>query len=634
MKQLDRRENTAVQVILDGVAIAFSAGAAYAIYAGTLDSARLSKRFVLAVAVLVTVRIAVNWTQGVYKCFWRFISLSDVIVIARSLLAGTLLLFVAQLFFAAGPLNVLSSRFPPAVFVLEFFLSLSATLSLRAGQKLLHERSERSVRGSAKEPRRIALYGAGRAGMLLYKELKGNPDFEIIGFLDDDPDKNDSVIIGLRVLGNRQDLPELVRAHRIQEIVISVASGDPRSLGEIMSACKKLSLPVKIIPSLEEIVDDRSRIAQVRDVQIEDILGRERANIERVGSNVRSAYQGRRILVTGAGGSIGSELVRQLLQLQPECVALLDKDENGVYELEQEVLLRFPNLPVEPIVADVRSPNRLSAILEEFRPQWVFHAAAHKHVPLMEKYPCEAVLNNVAGTLAVLDACRMFGVERFVFISSDKAVNPTSVMGATKRVGELLTQLFAQARKPIAASVRFGNVAGSRGSVIPVFRKQIASGGPLTLTHPDMVRYFMTIPEAVQLVLCAGTLGSGGEVFVLDMGNPRSVLELARTMILLSGLQPEKDIPILVTGLRPGEKLYEELTTKEEKLTSTSIERISRVEADRTGSALDLDSVERLIFAAQQNDRKKVSTLLRQICDGYQPLGETVGGPAESVSWK
>jgi FlaA1/EpsC-like NDP-sugar epimerase len=634
MSQLDRSESTAMQVLLDGMAIAISFVAALTIYGGEANPGWFSPRLLFAISILLGIRIATNLTLGVYRCFWKFISLSDVIVVSRSVLTGTLILFLGQWLIAFDIIHAPSIRFPSAILVLEFFLSLSASLFLRAGYKLLYERAERPTRGSAKEPRRIALYGAGRAGMLLYKELKGNPDFEVVGFLDDDPDKRDTVIIGLRVLGNRQHLGEIVQEHRIQEIVISVASGDPRSLAEILSVCKKLSLPVKIIPSLEEIVDDHARIAQLREVQVEDLLGRERTSIACVDQNIRSAYERRRILVTGAGGSIGSELVRQLLCLRPERVALVDKDENAIYELEQEVLLRFPNLTIVPIVADVRNHNRLNAVFGDFRPDWVFHAAAHKHVPLMERHPCEAVLNNVAGTLAVLEACRAFAVERFVFISSDKAVNPTSVMGATKRIGELLTRAYAQDGKPIAASVRFGNVAGSRGSVIPVFKKQIANGGPLTITHPEMVRYFMTIPEAVQLVLCAGTLGAEGEVFVLDMGNPRSVLEMAKNMILLSGMQPERDIPILVTGMRPGEKLYEELTTREERLVSTTVERVSRVEADPSNLSFALNSVERLIFAAERNDREQVSSLLVQLCAGYHPLGEPRGGIPESLIWK
>jgi FlaA1/EpsC-like NDP-sugar epimerase len=329
------------------------------------------------------------------------------------------------------------------------------------------------------------------------------------------------------------------------------------------------------------------------------------------------AYRGKRVLVTGAGGSIGSELVRQLSVLSPSTIAILDKDENSVYELEQELRLRKPSVVVEPLIADVRNSGRLRAILEDLRPQVIFHAAAHKHVPLMELHPCEAVMNNVGGTRNVLSLAAEFRAEQFVFISSDKAVNPANVMGATKRIGELLVQASLGPSSVRFACVRFGNVLGSRGSVVPLFQKQIAAGGPVTVTHPDVARYFMTIQEAVQLILCAGTLARRGGTYVLDRGNPRNILDLAREMILLSGLEPEKDVETIITGLRPGEKLTEELTAQSEKLLPTLFEKLSLIEARPFDETSLLYNIDRLLHTAGNNDRFQVFQILRNMDFGF-----------------
>lgn len=345
-------------------------------------------------------------------------------------------------------------------------------------------------------------------------------------------------------------------------------------------------------------------------VRIDDLLGRGKVEVNEFEEEVREAYAGKRILVTGAGGSIGSELVRQLLLFDPDSVALLDKDENSVYELEQELHFRRPGACIEPLVADIRDRGRLDAIFERIRPQILFHAAAYKHVPLMEKNPCEAVLNNVYGTQTLLETCRAHGVELITFISTDKAVRPTSVMGATKRLGELLVQASAKDSPMISACVRFGNVMGSRGSVIPLFQKQIANGGPITVTHPDVLRFFMTIPEAVRLVLCAASLGRHGDVYVLDMGDPRSILDLAREMIRLSGLEPEKDIEISITGLRPGEKLVEELVMPTEDVSPTRFKKLIRVGSQPIDCKAMLEGVGRLVKAAKENDPQGIYDIL------------------------
>jgi FlaA1/EpsC-like NDP-sugar epimerase len=343
---------------------------------------------------------------------------------------------------------------------------------------------------------------------------------------------------------------------------------------------------------------------------VEEVLGRESVEVLEFEHLAGASYFGKRVLVTGAGGSIGSELVRQLIRLKPASIAILDKDENSIFELEQELLHKKITVLIEPLIADVRDLGRLQSIFSTCRPQIVFHAAAHKHVPLMELHPCEAVLNNVGGTKNVLDLSAEIGVERFVFISSDKAVNPANVMGATKRIGELLVQASLNSGPSRFACVRFGNVLGSRGSVIPLFKKQIAQGGPVTVTHPDMVRYFMTIQEAVQLILCAGTLANGGETFVLDMGSPRNILELAREMILLSGLEPGRDIETVFTGLRPGEKLSEELVTPSEKLLQTRFDKLSLIEPQPCDAVVLMRDISRLVQSAKDNDREELYEIL------------------------
>jgi FlaA1/EpsC-like NDP-sugar epimerase len=370
----------------------------------------------------------------------------------------------------------------------------------------------------------------------------------------------------------------------------------------------------------------KKQSASLRNPGVDDILGRERVEVTDFAEIAGEAYAGKRVLVTGGGGSIGSELVRQLVRLKAAKVAFLDKDENVIYELEQELsLMKFGSL-IEPIVADVRDSNRLRAILREFRPQVVFHAAAHKHVPLMEMHPCEAVLNNVGGTRNVLDACVDLGVSRFVFISSDKAVNPASVMGATKRLGEMLVQSAARENGTSAACVRFGNVLGTRGSVAPLFSRQIASGGPVTVTHPEMVRYFMTVEEAVQLILCAGTLAQRGEIFVLDMGSPRKILDLAREMIWLSGFEPEKEIETRIAGMRPGEKLFEELAADNETLLPTEFEKILQIAPQSSAEGSLARNVAKLLRIARNNKPQQVFDFLSEMGLGFRsPASSTQG---------
>ncbi len=361
-----------------------------------------------------------------------------------------------------------------------------------------------------------------------------------------------------------------------------------------------------------------AKATRFRETRMEEILGRESIEVPNFENISAPSYQGKRVLITGAGGSIGSELARQLLRLQPERIAILDKDENSIYELEQELRQRKPAAFVEPVVADVRDFARVRAIFCDFRPEIVFHAAAHKHVPLMELQPCEAVINNIGGTRNVLDAVAEFGVERFVFISSDKAVNPANVMGATKRIGELLVQASAKTNATRAACVRFGNVIGSRGSVVPLFQQQITNGGPVTVTHSDIVRYFMTVQEAVQLILCAGTLADAGEIFVLEMGSPRNILELAREMIRLSGLEPDKDIEIQITGLRPGEKLQEELISSEEQRQPTRFEQISVIVPEAGDLRERMADIARLMRLAHEHDSAEVSKCLAEMQLGVQ----------------
>jgi len=606
------------QLIIDAAIFTFSFAAAYLIRFEGLPAWPSAKQFLLWLPYLLAARLWISWELGIYRFIWRYVSLSDAIAIGRSLSVVTTLLLGLRLFYPGWAIFSRWIRLPLSVIALEFLLSLMGSLGARALRRILYERGQKAPLAPDQRRKRVILYGAGRAGLLLLKELNNHAEVEVVGFVDDDPKKVGTIISGAKVLGSGKALGDIVRRSQIDEVVISIATADRRALAQIVAQCEGIPIAAKIIPSLHEIVEGRVSISQIREVRIEDLLGRDSVEVTEFDEQVRHVYTGKRILVTGAGGSIGSELVRQLLLLDPDSVAILDKDENSIYELEQELAFRFPDACIESQIADIRHRERLLALFAELKPQVVFHAAAHKHVPLMEKQPCEAVLNNVYGTKTLLDACREMGVERFVFISTDKAVNPTSVMGATKRVGEMLVQALANGGSLASACVRFGNVMGSRGSVIPLFRKQIAEGGPITVTHREVVRFFMTIPEAVQLVLCTGTLGEQGEVFILDMGNPRKILDLAHEMALLSGLEPGKDIEIAITGMRPGEKLVEELVAPDENVCPTRFEKVSMITPRPLDGNAFSENVAKLLETAQENDREGVYRVLSGMGLGFR----------------
>jgi FlaA1/EpsC-like NDP-sugar epimerase len=605
------------QVVIDTFIFAASFVSAWLIrFEGWPDGVSANQLMFWA-PILVLTRLLVHSWHGVYRFVWKFVSLSDAVAIAWSLglpTAGLLILrlaasFVSELATWAVPLSIIA---------LEFLLSLSGSLAVRAVRRMLYETRKQRTVALGRRPVRTLLYGAGQAGILLFRDLHGRQDIEVVGFVDDDARKVGRVICGKPVLGIGKQLAELKESASVDEVVISIATASRKTLTRIALDCRRLGIPAKIIPSLDDIMQGRVHIGELQELHIDDLLGRSSVDVEQLDEKARECYRGKRILVTGGGGSIGSELVRQLVRIEPAAVAILDKDENSVYELQQELLLKGLPCPLETQIADVRNPERLRVLFAQFRPEIIFHAAAHKHVPLMEQHPCEAILNNVIGTRNVLEASRRNAVKRFVFISTDKAVNPSSIMGASKRVGELLVQSFATTGDFRAACVRFGNVLGSRGSIIPLFQKQIAQGGPITVTHPDVVRFFMTIPEAVQLILCAGTQVNRGELFVLDMGNPRKIIDLASELALRAELNFGRNIKIAFTGLRPGEKLFEELTTSSETLQPTPYEKLSMIcpgALDQTAFHLRLAELER---AAESNNSASVYDILTEMNIGFQ----------------
>jgi len=511
--------------------------------------------------------------SGLYRTPWRYISLPEAMRILVSLVTASGLLSLWRLT-AEALANHLSlpphDPVPLGVILIDLPLGFLALLGARVLGRFWTEHSERRLLPNTllrQVP--TLLIGAGRAGVLAAREIRARPDTGILplGFLDDNPDLWGMKIYGLPVLGPTCQIEAYTRAHGAEQALITIANRSPEAVNRLVRLCKGAGLRTKIIPSLQEIVGGKLNLSGIREVAIEDILPRPPIRLDC--SRIRDVVQRQTVLITGAGGSIGSELCRKVLGCGPGRLVLVEQAENCLYQIHRKLQEEFPEAQVVPCVADICDLHRMQQLFTSYRPAVVFHAAAHKHVPMMEWNPGEAVKNNVVGTVQLANLADLFGVERFVMISTDKAVNPTSVMGVSKRVAELYLQAFAQRSKTRFLTVRFGNVLGSAGSVVPLFKEQIARGGPVTVTHPDMKRYFMTIPEACQLVLQAGSMGQGGEIFILDMGDPVKIIDLARALIRLSGLVPDEDIEIQFTGIRPGEKLFEELFLGDEVVEKT-----------------------------------------------------------------
>jgi FlaA1/EpsC-like NDP-sugar epimerase len=527
------------------------------------------ERGLIQLPVVVMVQFVALTLTGVYAFVWRYVGMNEIGAFLRAAVYSAIPLLVLRVGLPSG---YDTWRIPLSVIIVDTMLAFGGLLALRVARRGVYERFERDARQRSSDERvkRTLLVGAGRAGVLAVREIqgRGDTDIEVIGFVDDDPLKQGTVIHGVKVLGATRDIPRLAGELAADQAVVTIADAEPRTIERIVEICRRTGLEARTSPGRFEVLQGTVASRRFRDIRREDLLGRAPVRLD--AESLERFLTGRTVMVTGAGGSIGSELARQIARFRPGRLLLLERAEFALFDVDREIRSLWPDLAVVPLVADVGDEVRVRSILEQGAPHVIFHAAAHKHVPLMEGSPAEAVKNNILGTEVIGRLAGSFGVEAFVLISTDKAVRPTSVMGASKRIAELVVQdLDRRYPETHFLAVRFGNVLGSTGSVIRIFRDQIARGGPVTVTHPDMQRYFMTIPEAAQLVLQAGVLGTGGEIFVLDMGEPVRILDLAHQLIRLSGFQPDEDIEIEVTGLRPGEKLVEEIELEGEAMDRT-----------------------------------------------------------------
>ena len=524
-----------------------------------------------ALPIMVISYIVMLLSMHLYTRIWRYAGMREMVAV---LIATTL---GAGLFYTG--MYVFDKSLPRSIYLISWILSTGV---IGIGRMVLHYIAMRygGKQSTDADMVNTLIIGAGDAGATIAREIERyhKRSRKVIGFIDDDESKFNRLMGGVRILGNRHDIPSIVKENKVKEIIIAMPSVTRNEIRNIMEICSPLKCKVNTLPGMYQLLDDEVLVSHLHPVSIEDLLERDEVRLDM--DVVEHYIRDKVVLVTGAGGSIGSEICRQIMRVGPKQLLLLGHGENSIYLINQELKNIYKDGPIIPIIADIRDKQQLDQIFTQYNPQVVFHAAAHKHVPLMEIQPMAAVLNNIYGTRNVADVAGRHGVERFVMISTDKAVNPTSVMGATKRVAEKVIISMNDTYDTKYITVRFGNVLGSRGSVIPLFKKQIEAGGPVTVTDPEMTRYFMTIPEASQLVLQAGAMGKGGEVFLLDMGEPVKIIDLARNMIRLSGLEPDKDIHIKITGLRPGEKKYEELLTSEEGTNRTNHTKIFEAPLD------------------------------------------------------
>jgi FlaA1/EpsC-like NDP-sugar epimerase len=594
-------------------------------------------QMVVMLPYAVALFLVVNHLWGINRFMWRYTSFREAVAIAESVgTSAAILLIVWAVFLRVHP----ALRIPLGVALAHPVLVYFGLVGVRGLRRIQYNRAlnkkddaARPIRNGNGVKKRVILVGAGRAGQMLAQELERNPDMEIVGFVDDDRAKIGRSVHGHVVMGTTDDLLPLVREHGVQNVVLSMPSAATRDIRRIVRECERSPVKVLSVPSLTEIVEERVAIGRLRQVHMEDLLGR--AAVENLLRDERllAHYSGKRMMVTGAAGSIGSELVRQIGSLQPDELVLLDKDENGLYEVGLEMKDRLGYRICE-VVANVRDRERLARVLKRTRPQVIFHAAAYKHVPMMEAHPSEAILNNVVGTRNLLELSGEAGTDGFVMISTDKAVNPTSIMGASKRVAEMILRNHVVNNGHTRyCCVRFGNVLGSRASVVPLFQKRIAEGKNIPVTHPDIRRYFMTIPEAVQLVIQAGSLATNAETFVLDMGDPVRIVDLARELIQQSGLVLGQDIDIEFTGLRPGEKLYEEpLIDEEDRARSTDYPKIFVAEPLFRDWAEASALIAELVQAAERDDAARICDVLQRLDIGYHPtLNSALNGPGPAT---
>ncbi len=547
-----------------------------------------------------------------YSSLWNFAGEDELIHI----LVASVLLMLLETAASYIPGVDLPQRFP----ILNGMLLFLATTVVRFAYRFLRRIKTRLA---YTDRARTMVIGAGQAGALVVREFS-NSSFshnQVVCIIDDDPLKKGRQLMGVKVVGNRGDIEAMVVKYRITEIVLAIPTLPNQAKKEIWDICTRTGCKFKQMPGVYQLANGDVTIQQIRDIQIEDLLERDVVKVDNAG--LTDLIRDKTVMVTGGGGSIGSGLCRQLAGYKPKRLIIFDIYENNAYAIEQELRRNFPALELHALIGSVRDAARIDSVMEQFRPSTVFHAAAHKHVPLMETSPLEAVKNNIFGTFNTASAADKYGVDHFVLISTDKAVNPTNVMGTSKRVCEMIVQTFAEKSKTCFAAVRFGNVLGSNGSVIPLFREQIKKGGPVTVTHPEITRFFMTIPEAVSLVLQAGAFARGGEIFVLDMGSPVKIDDLARNMIRLSGFEPDVDIPIVYSGLRPGEKLYEELLMSEEGLTKTANDLIyigHKIDFDQDVLQASLDTMAKLTEGQDALLRQE----LMHLVPTYKPNKEAV----------
>ena len=614
---------------------------------------RYLQNYIHFAAIYTVFCLGVFWALHLYKSIWRYASFTELMRVLTSS-------FLTAVFHAVA-ITLLFGRMPASYYLfgalIQFLLIIGVRFSYRF---ILLERSRRSISRSA-DP--TMLIGAGSAGQMILRDIirAKETDLDVKCIIDDNPNKRNRYLEGVPIVGGREDILVSVEKYRIKKILVAIPSASAEDQREILNICNETGCELKMLPGIYQLVNGEISVDKMRDVAVEDLLGREPIQVNM--SEIFRAISGKTILVTGGGGSIGSELCRQIAAHAPKQLVIFDIYENNAYDIEQELREKYPRLNLVVLIGSVRDSRRIAHVFEKYKPEIVYHAAAHKHVPLMEVSPCESIKNNVIGTYKTAYAAMSNGCKRFVLISTDKAVNPTNIMGASKRLCEMVVQSFDRMVKegradqipqlfvhaedigkvsdPVAVgkpctefvAVRFGNVLGSNGSVIPLFKKQIAHGGPVTVTHPDIIRYFMTIPEAVSLVLQAGTYAKGGEIFVLDMGAPVKIDTLARNLIKLSGFKPDVDIKVEYTGLRPGEKLFEEKLMAEEGLRTTPNHLIHIGNPIPFNVTHFLRQLENLMEVSYANDEANIRLLVEDMVPTYQPQGKTAA-PAESREYQ